>query len=147
LHQALLDGVLEEDTYCEMIARSSGDEPPSLVFDALVTRFRDDLVALERLLDKETPPIITDRVTRILAVIYAFTDASGLGFGDTFLMNGDIEYTIGVWGEKEEAQSLNYRELCNTVDAIERHALDEKLGDSIIFFCTDSSTVMNWWFD
>jgi hypothetical protein len=31
LHQALLEGVIEEDTYCEMIAHSSGDEPPTFV--------------------------------------------------------------------------------------------------------------------
>jgi hypothetical protein len=124
-----------------MIARSSGDEPPDSVFDTLVTRFRDDLAALKRLLDKETPPIISDRVTHILTVIYAFTDASGLGFGDTFLIKGGIKYTIGVWGKKEEVESSNYWELSNTVDVIERHALDKKLQDSIIFFCTDNSTV------
>jgi hypothetical protein len=143
LQQALLDGTLSEDTYCEMIARSTGGDAPAMVFDAKVTRFLDDLEAMERLMAMDTPPIISDRVSRILSVIFAFTDASGLGFGDTFLMNGCIEYTIGVWGSKEEAESSNYRELCNTVDAIERHALDGKLNDSVIFFCTDNSTVEN----
>jgi hypothetical protein len=143
LHQALLDGVLSDDVYGEMMGRSSGDEAPDLVFDTLVTRFPDDLTALELLLAKETPPVITDMVSRVLTVIYAFTDASGLGFGDTFLIKGDIEYTIGIWGSKEEAESSNYRELRNTVDAIERHAFDGKLHESVIYFCTDNSTVEN----
>jgi hypothetical protein len=85
LQQALLDGSMNEDTYFEMMSRSTIGEAPSLVFDTLVKRFRDDLAALELLMDKDTPPIISDRVSRILTVIYAFTDASGLGFGDTFL--------------------------------------------------------------
>jgi hypothetical protein len=143
LHQSLQDGSLSEEAYLELISRSSDDEAPILVFDTLVERFKDDLSALERLLSKEDPPIITDRVSRILTVIYAFTDASGLGFGDTFLIEGDIEYTIGIWGPDEESESSNYRELRNTVDAIERHALDGKLGESMIYFCTDNSTVEN----
>jgi hypothetical protein len=134
---------MDEDTYVEMMARLSGGEVPNLVFDTLVTRFRDDLEALGLLVDKETPPVISDRVSRILTVIYAFMDASGLSFGDTFLIRGNIEFTIGIWGEKEEAQSSNYRKLCNTVDAIEQHALDGNLDQSIIYFCTDNSTVEN----
>jgi hypothetical protein len=82
---------LSEDAYCEMMSRSSEDEPPQLVFDTLATRFKGDLAALELLFSKGTPPVITDRVSRVLTIIYAFTDASGLGFGDTFLIKGDIE--------------------------------------------------------
>jgi hypothetical protein len=66
-----------------------------------------------------------------------------LGFGDTFLFDDDIEYTIGTWGEKEEGKSSNYKELRKTVDAIERHGEEGKLSDSMIFFCTDNSTVKN----
>jgi hypothetical protein len=143
LQQVLLDGSLSEDAYCEMMSRSSDDEPPQLVFDTLVTRFKGDLAALELLFSKETPLVITDRVSRVLTIIYAFTGASGLGFGDTFLIKGDIECTIGIWGPDEESQSSNYRELCNNVDAIERHTLDGKLEESVIYFCTDNSTVEN----
>jgi hypothetical protein len=143
LQQALLNGEITDDDYFKMMSRTTEGEAPDLVFDSLVTRFHDDLEAMELLLSKDSPPIITDRVSRVLLVIYAFTDASGLGFGDTFLMRGNIEYTIGVWGSAVEAESSNYRELRNTVDAIERHALDGKLSESMIFFCTDNSTVEN----
>jgi hypothetical protein len=43
----------------------------------------------------------------------------------------------------EECESLNYKELRNTVDAIERHAGDGKLSESMLFFCTDNSMVEN----
>jgi hypothetical protein len=106
LHQALLDGSLSDEAYLDLIARSSDNKAPALVFDTLVGCFKDDLAALERLLSKETPPIITDRVSCILTVVYTFTDASGLGFGDTFLIEGDIGYTIGIWGPDEECLNL-----------------------------------------
>jgi hypothetical protein len=32
------------------------------------------------------PPEVIDRVSRLLLVIYGFTEASGLGFCDTFLI-------------------------------------------------------------
>jgi hypothetical protein len=35
-------------------------------------------------------------------VIYVFTDASGLGFGDTFVFGDTIEYVIETWGLDEE---------------------------------------------
>ena len=54
-----------------------------------------------------------------------------------------IKYTIGIWGADKELQSSNYWELQNTVDTTERQALDGKLHDSMIFFCTDNSTVEN----
>jgi hypothetical protein len=54
-----------------------------------------------------------------MLVIYAFTDASGVGFGDTFLFDKVIEYTIGTWGKDKEGESSNYKELRNMVDAIE----------------------------
>jgi hypothetical protein len=139
LQQSLLDGTMDEDTYFKMMSCSTEGEAPEIVFDTLVKSFPDDLAAL----DKDTPPVISDRVSRILTVIYAFTDASGLGFGDTFLIKGNIEYTIGVWGKKEAAQSSNYIELCNTMDAIERHAVDGKLEESAIYFCTNNSTMEN----
>jgi hypothetical protein len=79
LQQSLLDGAMDEETYLELMARSSRGEVPNLVFDTLVPRFRDDLEALELLVNKETPPVISDRVSLILTVIYAFKDASGIG--------------------------------------------------------------------
>jgi hypothetical protein len=35
-------------------------------------------------------------------VIYAFTDALGLGFGDTFLFGDEIKYVIGTWSSDKE---------------------------------------------
>jgi hypothetical protein len=135
---------ISETEYFEMLAQESGSkEAPSTVYSEEVLRFEDDLTALELFFDLEEPPLVSDRVSKLALVVYAFTDASGLGFGDTFLFDDDIEYTIGTWGVDEEVESSNYKELRNTVDAIERHGEQGKLSDSMLFFCTDNSTVEN----
>jgi hypothetical protein len=143
LQGALESGELSEEEYCEMMEQEENDEAPDTIFSKSVERFADDLCALEMFFRIDEPPLVSDRVSRLLMVVYAFTDASGLGFGDTFLFDNDIEYTIGTWGGEEESQSSNYKELRNTVDAIERHGVDGKLSDSMVFFCTDNSTVEN----
>ena len=143
LQEALEKGEIDESDYVEMMSRDGDDEAPDTLNDTAVLRFEDDLSALEMFFQLEAPPLVSDRVSKLALVIYAFTDASGLGFGDTFLFDSDIEYTIGTWGVDEECESSNYKELRNTVDAIERHAEEGKLTDSMLFFCTDNSTVEN----
>jgi hypothetical protein len=143
LQAAMEKGEVTEDEYMDMMYQDGMDEAPDTLFSEAVLWFEDDLKALEMFFEIEEPPLVSDRVSRLMLVIYAFTDASGLGFGDTFLFDDDIEYTIGTWGEEEEGESSNYKELRNTVDAIERHAEEGKLSDAMVFFCTDNSTVEN----
>jgi hypothetical protein len=143
LQDALLKEEISEEMYFELMARSSEDEPPELLFAENVERFQDDLAALEQFFEIEEAPLVVDRVSRLVMVVYGFTDASGLGFGDTFLFDDKIEYVIGTWGSDEEKESSNYKELRNTVDSIERHAVEGKLTDSSLYFCTDNSTVKN----
>jgi hypothetical protein len=83
------------------------------------------LKPFEKFFEIKEPPLVSDRVLRMMLVIYAFTYASGLGFGDTFLFDKDIEYTIGTWGGEEKGESSNYKELRNMVDAIERYGKRE----------------------
>jgi hypothetical protein len=92
-----------------------------------VLYFPDDLGVLEMFFRIKEPPLVSDRVSQLMMVVYTFTDALGLGFGKTFLLDDDIEYTIRTWGEVEEGKSSNYKELRNTVDAIERHGKEGKL--------------------
>jgi hypothetical protein len=143
LQSAMEKGEVTEEEYCDMLSQDGDAEAPTTLFSDSVLRFTDDLGALELFFEIENPPLVSDRVSKLALVIYAFTDASGLGFGDTFLFDEDIEYTIGTWGIDEEGESSNYKELRNTVDAIERHAEDGKLTESMLFFCTDNSTVEN----
>jgi hypothetical protein len=143
LQGALENGESTEDEYCEMMDQEKDDDTPDTLFSRSVERFPDDLIALETFFRIDEAPLVSDRVSRLMMVVYAFTDASGLGLGDTFLFDDDIEYTIGTWGEEEEGESSNYKELRNTLDAIKRHGAEGKLSDSMIFFCTDNSTVEN----
>jgi hypothetical protein len=74
-----------------MIEQEENDEAPDTLFSKSVKRFSDDLIALEMFFRIDEPPLVSDRVSQQTMVVYAFTDASGLGFGDTFLFDDDIE--------------------------------------------------------
>jgi hypothetical protein len=119
LHEAFENGEVTEDEYLEMMNQEENNDAPDRLFSDAVDGFPDDLRALKSFFHIEEPPLVSDRVSRLMLVVYAFTDASGLGFGDTFLFNEEIEYTIRTWGEKEEGESSNYKELRNTIDVIE----------------------------
>jgi hypothetical protein len=134
-------GEISEDDYFDMFTRDGDSEAPATLDDKSVLHFKDDMAALEMFFELKAPPFVSDRVSKLALVIYAFTDASSLGFGDTFLFDDDIEYTIGTWGADEEGESSNYKELRNMVDAVKRHAKDEKLTETMLFFCTNNSTV------
>jgi hypothetical protein len=93
--ESYLQGAMEreeitEAEYEEMVARDGNEEAPEVLFSD--ERFSDNLIALESFF--EIKPLVLDRVSWLALVVYAFTDASGLGFGDTFLFDDDIEYTI-----------------------------------------------------
>ena len=72
---------------------------------------------------------------------YAFGDASGSGFGDSFLSEDGLSYQQGVWIEEDSKESSNYRELKNCLDAIHREGEAGRLSNSFLLFCTDNSTV------
>jgi hypothetical protein len=135
-------GVTEEE-YLKMISREGNEEAPTTLFSNSVLYFSDNLVALELFFETEDPPLVSDQVSKLALVIYTFTEASDLGFGDTFLFDKEIEYTIDTWGIDEEGESSNYKELQNTVDAIEPHAEEGTLLESMLFFCMDNWTVEN----
>jgi hypothetical protein len=134
---------ITEDKCLEMLSRDGETTAPSTLFSSSVLQLADDLAALKMLFEIKEPPLVSDRVSRLALVVYRFTDASGLGFGDTFIFEDNIEYTIGTWGGDEECESLNYKELRNTVDAIECHTEEGNFDDSMLFFCTDNYTVEN----
>ena len=56
------------------------------------------------------------------------------------MTDGGICYRIGTWGPEEDETS-NYREFENVVDALREEAQAGNLQNSLIFLCTDNSTV------
>ncbi len=53
---------------------------------------------------------------------------------------------FGLWGKDEEAESSNYRELCNLVDTVEDEAKEGYLKDVELWLFTDDSTAESCFF-
>ena len=73
-------------------------------------------------------------------VIYGVGDASGDGFGYSFLTKDGLSYHIGVWNKETSEQSSNYREFRNFLVAFKREREAGQLADSFVIFCTENST-------
>ena len=110
-------------------------------FVTAVPRLLEDLQSLQHLLAPDHPPIRFVRSKCIATVPYGFGDASGNGFGSTFMPpNGTIMFCHGVWGTDSEATSSNYRELFNLVLALEEGLHTGSLLHSEVFIFTDNTT-------
>ena len=77
-------------------------------------RLVSDMKALEKFFAKEEPTKVNMRAKRCHQVVYGVGDASGDGFGDSFLTKEGLSYHIGIWNEKTSTQSSNYREFRNS---------------------------------
>jgi hypothetical protein len=103
-------------------------------------RLKNNTRALGVLLEAELLGQVLIQATIVYTILYGFTDASGSGLGSTIMLNGGIRYRIGTWGPDKDETS-NYREFENIVNALREEAKAGKLWDTLIFFCTDNSTV------
>ena len=125
--------------------------------DGLTTpapRLKDDIAALQRLSGFELPPLRVVRPTQVVHVFYGFGDASGKQFGSTISEKyncksrlsrgttpaGGVRFRIGLWSAEEEAESSNYKELQNLVNAIGAEAKAGRLQNCELFMFTDNST-------
>ena len=144
-------GDYEEEELYELDVRvfDTDDTPISSQKEALgvpprrvkaVYRLRSDLEALATFFEDEDPPWRFVRGKEICVAQYGFGDASGSGFGSSYLTPEGIKYRFGSWGKDVGEESSNYRELSNLVDSlIER--LDEnmkKLTGIEVFLLTDN---------
>ena len=86
----------------------------------------------------KTPPQIIVRSTTSLLVVYGFADASGSGFGNSLLIQGEVRYRIGVWGSDESKNSSNWRELENLVQSMEKIGKQGWLAGTIVMLATDN---------
>jgi hypothetical protein len=134
--------ITKEEFDSLLLGDASDAQPPKTVVPdpELLKHLISDLDALANILGQDEPPQITVRVSKLIAVYYGFGDASGLGFGDSFLKANGIDYCVGVWGSDDEGKSSNYKELKNCVQAIRRQAEAGCLAGSELFFFTDNST-------
>ena len=101
---------------------ASKDTSPEFV--TAVPRLSSDIKGLLHLFQHESPPIRVVRSRQVISVLYGFGDASGAGFGDTFLTPQGITYRYGLWGDNLHAKSSNFRELFNLTEAMEAQVAD-----------------------
>jgi len=101
---------------------ASKDTSPEFV--TAVPRLSSDIKGLLHLFQHESPPIRVVRSRQVISVLYGFGDASGAGFGDTFLTPQGITYRYGLWGDDLHAKSSNFRELFNLTEAMEAQVAD-----------------------
>ncbi len=115
---------------------------PASGFTTPALRFIDDLRALLRLSESDSPPtpIRVARSKTVVTAVYGFGDASGKGFCGTLGYHDQVNYRIGVWGSDEESESSNYKELCNLVQTCEEEAASWRLYNAEFYLFTDNST-------
>ena len=105
-----------------------------------VKRLRHDLLALGNFFKRIEPPLRLVRGKRILLAKYGFGDASGSGFGSSWINpSGSISYWYGSWGSDMQVQSSNFRELCNLVETLETMGNDHELEGTEMFIFTDNA--------
>ena len=107
-----------------------------------ISRFAQDLLALEELTRAETPPRRRVRPRGCAVAHFSFGDASGAGFGYASWQPNQtgVQYTFGLWCQDvSEASSSNYRELLNIVLKLEAMEEQGELDEGVeVFIFTDN---------
>ena len=123
----------------EVASREDDTSAPTLVKAQFL--MKEHIAVLMDMFSPKDPVLRLVRGSAILEALYIFGDASGLGFGSSWLSGSDIRYRFGVWGSKAETSTTsNYRELRNLVETLERSGLNGELKGKEIFLFTDNST-------
>eukprot|EP00980_Cylindrotheca_fusiformis_P022018 scaffold8903_cov106-Cylindrotheca_fusiformis.AAC.3 len=128
---------VEDDDLREQLADLANAGHPSHVFP--VPRLRGDLETLRSFLSPPAPIRVCVRPSRFVQVVLAFGDASGNGFGGTFLSTEGLSYQTGIW--KYKATSSCSFEFRNLLDSLEREGQADRLQDAFVLFMTDNKAV------
>eukprot|EP00980_Cylindrotheca_fusiformis_P014518 scaffold3893_cov74-Cylindrotheca_fusiformis.AAC.1 len=131
-----LEGIEDSDMR-QNIADLGNAKAPAIVWP--VPRLKDDIETLEALFSSSTPTRVCVRPTRFVQVVLGFGDASGNGFGGTFLSTAGLSYQIGVWKYKGKSScSFEFR---NLLDALNREGTEGRLTDAFVLLMTDNQPV------
>jgi hypothetical protein len=139
LEGQVAEGRMSEEELEAVLSMLLDAVAPELV--RAVPRFKFDLHAMSLFFKPGSPPEVTDRVSKILYVMYGFGHASGMGFGSSIQTATGLLYRIGVWVGDKGNETSNYREFTNVVEALEEEGAIGRLAGCRVFFCTDNSTV------
>jgi hypothetical protein len=112
-----------------------------------VVRFREDIKVLVLMFQGSIPKLRLVRGFHVSRLLYGFGDASGAGFGASWIdcnvgeeSNKKVHYRFGRWGSEADGASSNFRELCNLVETLQAAADRGELMGVEVFLFTDNST-------
>jgi hypothetical protein len=112
----------------------------------VVQRFEDDIGVLRLMFQERTPSLRLIRGFNVARVLYGFGDASGAGFGSSWVSEDmgatgkqAVHYRFGRWGSESDGESSNFRELRNLVDTLTLLGKQGELSGVEIFIFTDNS--------
>ena len=114
------------------------EEAPETV--QAVPLLQDHILVLHSMFAADEPALRLVRGCELIEVMYVFGDASGEGFGASWMRKGSIKFRYGVWGVEGEGTSSNYREFRNLVDSLEVMGRCGDLKGKEIFLFTDNTT-------
>ena len=133
-----LSSIKDEDERDRILSLHSHGHPDKV---AAANRLKDDLTALRKLFDFDSPVKVSVRFRHCIQAILGIGDAAKTGFGDSFLSVEGINYTFGVWNTQTSQESSNYREFRNFLDSVRKQGEAGRLTNSMLVFATDNSTV------
>ncbi len=108
-----------------------------------VPRFMSDLKALKMFLEQSHPSKRLVRGHKVAKVKYGFGDASGAGFGGSWINSERPEkvyFRFGRWGSDMDESSSNLREAKNLKECVTAMESEGGLEGREIFLFTDNST-------
>jgi hypothetical protein len=112
-----------------------------------VSRLEEDIEVLKIMFQRQTPSRRLIRGFNVARVMYGFGDASGAGFGSSWVsgtvgeeQSRKVHYRFGRWGSESDGRSSNFRELSNLVATLTRLAEQGELSGVEVFVFTDNST-------
>lgn len=80
-----------------------------------VPRFDKCLNALWFLFEQELPHVVSVMTKVVYILLYRFADASGTGFGSTFISNTSTRFRIGTCEKEAESNLVSWKEFENVV--------------------------------
>jgi hypothetical protein len=120
---------------------------------AMVPQMERDVEFLSTMFGNAQPAKRLVRGVKIARIIYGFGDASGAGFGSSWMDGSQltrrnmedetrsrVKYRFGRWGSEGDGTSSNYRELRNLVDSLVEMSRQGDLTGVEVFLFTDNST-------
>jgi hypothetical protein len=132
-------GSIEDDDLRDEVADLGSKDHPVRVSAA--PRLQNDVKVLQRMFTSPTSTELCVRSSRVLQVIYGMGDASGEGFGDSFLTKAGVSIHTGTWTYDIQNQSSNFREFRNPLNALRKEGEGGRLKNAFVIFGTDNSTV------